>query len=127
METSPTLEWRPSLEQIIEDKFGKETLEEAASLSKSISREMKIRIAEVGYAEGTSRQPKKEVREYLNMWREFVNSLFDRTSSVNLRSPEIVKIAIEGATAILSAEPTREGREAASKMVEALTRRYGKF
>jgi len=116
--------FQPTREQIIEAKFGKETLEQAASFSKSMFDTMKTALANIGNQEGSSQQQKEKVEQYFAMWRDFANGLFARTSSENATSPEIVETAIKGANALLAVEPLREYDESAQKMKEALEKRY---
>lgn len=116
--------YRPSIEEIVEGKFGKEMLEEAAGTTKEIYETIKQGLANIGLGEGSSSQQRQAAESYLAMLREFANNLFARTASENLTSPEKVRTAIEGANALLSAEPTDEGKAAAEKMMQELERRY---
>jgi len=112
-------------EQLIEGRFGKETLAQAEDFSRSVLDTMKDALAQMSFEEGSTKQQDEHVEEYLLRWRKFVNGLFARTSSVNATSPEIVATVMDGANALLSVEPTREGAEAAKRMIEALKKRYG--
>jgi len=116
--------FQPTREQIIEENFGRETLEEAASFSRNIFSSMKDALAQMPYEEGSSQQQKEKAKQFLEMWRDFVYGLAARTSSANAISPEKVETAIKGASSLLSVEPTREGEESAKKMIAALKQRY---
>lgn len=115
-----------SPDEQIEAKFGRDFLEAAAGVSKSIFTEIKLRLVDIGNSEGSSSQQREKAKEVLAMWREFANNLLARTSSDNLRSPEMVDTAIKGASALMSPEPTREGNVAAKALTERLQKRYGK-
>lgn len=112
-------------EQVIERRFGKETLAAAEGYARSVSDTIKDALAQMSFEEGSTREQDEHAREYLSMWRNFLSGLFARTSSVNATSPEIVATVMEGANSLLSVESTREGKAAAKKMVEALKKRYG--
>ena len=114
-----------SIDQQIEAKFGAGKVEEAAGITRQIFDLIKQEMAQIGSDEGNSSQLTEKVDQYLTMWQEFGNGLFARTASENLRSPDTVETAIKGATALLSAEPTVEGKGAASKMTAALKQRHG--
>lgn len=117
-------QWRPSIEEQIEAKFGKEMLESAAGITQGIFHSMKGELAYIGMQEGTSEQQRQAAKAYLEMLREFSNNLFSRTESQNARSPEVVRTAIEGANALMSVEPSND--RAAHDMAEQLEKRYGK-
>lgn len=116
--------WQPSIEDRIEAKFGKEALEEAARISTNIFKQIKIAMLDIGLEAGPSDQQQEKARKLLEMWHDFSNGLFTRTSSQNLRSPEVVTTAIRGAAALMSVEPERERDESAKAMVDALKNRY---
>ena len=100
--------YHPSNEELIEVNFGKEMLDEAANTTKSIFESVKQELANIGLGEGSSSEQQQAAESYLVMLREFANNLFARTSSENVRSPETMRTAIEGANALLSPEPTNE-------------------
>jgi hypothetical protein len=114
-----------SVDQQIEAKFGAGKIEAAAGVTRQIFDLIKQEMAQIGTEEGNSAQLTEQVEQYLTMWQDFGNGLFARTASENLRSSETVETAIKGATALLSAEPTVEGKDAASKMTTALKQRHG--
>lgn len=118
--------YRPSLQVEIEVKFGRETLREVEHLSRTIAGQMQQRILEIGREEGSSSEEQKQkVQEYLTMWQEFNRSLFAGTSSANAKSPERVKIAINGAAALMAPEIT--GHENAARNIQQeIEKRYGK-
>ncbi|MCH7924060.1 MAG: hypothetical protein IIC51_00860 [Planctomycetes bacterium] len=59
-----------------------------------------------------------DVEEVLNLWHEFSNNLFARVNSENLRDSKKVEDALRLANALLVAEPTREGADAAQEGIE---------
>lgn len=115
---------KPTLDQILENKFGQEPIKEAESISKAMFEQIKAGIADIGMQEGTAQEQQEQVKKYLEMWHEFTNGLFARTLSINAKSPEVIKTAVEGANSLLSVEPTREGNESAQKIIGALNKRY---
>ena len=112
-------------EQLIERRFGKETLAAAEMYGGSAALIIKDGLVGMSTEEGSTREQDASAEKHLDRWRDFLNGLSARTSSVNATSPEIVATVMDGANALLSVEPTREGREAARKMIEALRKRYG--
>jgi hypothetical protein len=112
-------------EQLIERRFGKETLATAEGLGGASALIIKDALVGMSTEEGSTREQDASVEKYLDRWRDFLNGLTARTASVNAASPEIVATVMDGANALLSVEPTHEGKEAATKMIEALKKRYG--
>ena len=117
--------YQPSLQEEIEVKFGRETLREIEHLSRSVAKQMELRIFEIGREGGSSEEQKRKVEEYLTMWNEFNIALFAGTSSGNAKSPERVKAAISGATALMAPEITGH-EDSAHSMRQELEKRYGK-
>lgn len=120
--TMETPKFQSTPDQIIEGKFGKKPIEEAGQTSRTIFEQIKAGILNIGTKEGASQEQQGEVKRHLEIWREFANGLFARTSSDNAKSPEVVRTAIDGANALLAVEPT--GDKSAQKMIEALKQRY---
>lgn len=120
----PQEKFTPSPEQIIETNLGKGTVEVIGDVTRSLFSDMKARLAEIGIENGTNKERKEKMLKYLDMWIWFSNALFARTQSENVKSPEVVKIAMDGATALMQAEIEQKGREAATTMIEALKKRY---
>lgn len=83
---------------------------------------MKAGVVNIGMKEESSQTQQEQVEQYLEMWRKFSIGLFARTSSENAKSPEVVDIAINGASSLLSTELLR-GNESAD-MIDALKKRY---
>jgi len=125
MDEARTEQFSPSIDQQIEAKFGAGRIEEAAGVTRQIFSLIKQEMAQIGAEEGSSDQLREKADRYLTMWNEFSKGLFARVASDNLRSPETVETAIKGATALLSPEPTPEGKAAASKMTAAFKQRHG--
>ena len=111
-------------EQLVEKRFGKETLEAAEEYGREITEEIKSALVGMSLEEGSTREQDEDAKKYIRMWRDFVDGLTARTSSVN-EAPEIVVTAIEGATALFSVERTRQGREAAERLRELLKIKFG--
>ena len=118
--------YKPTPDQIIESRIGKPGLEQAAGISSQLFDQIKAGILDICAGEGSTSQQQEKAREYLDMWREFSNSVFARTSSANLKSPEILQTAIKGATALMQPEPRRESEGDVRKMINSLEKRYGK-
>ena len=117
--------YRPSPEEMIEANLGKEALQEAAEFTKGLFKMMKVSLAEISMGEGSSTEKREKAERELEMWKEFSNGLFARIMSQNHRSPERVRTAIEGATALLGPEPLNQMKAPAQKMVDVLKRDYG--
>lgn len=117
-----TPKWEPTQEQIIESKFDQETVNEIKKISNTIFEQMKAGVVNIGMKEESSQTQQEQVEQYLEMWRSFSINLFARTSSENAKSPEVVDIAINGASSLLSTELLR-GNESAD-MIDALKKRY---
>ena len=112
-------------QQKVEAKLGKDFAEAGPNLGQGIGKGIEHRILEISDGEGSSGELKEQAEKYLGMWREFESSLFARITSENMRSPEIVETAIKGANALMSPEITKEGGEAARRLIEVLQKRYG--
>ncbi len=107
------------LRQHVVQEVGREALETTESSSREIDSSMKTHLLEA-----KEKNP-ADVAGVLNLWRDFSNNLFARLNSENLRDPERVEAALKLANALLQAEPTREGGDAAREGIEALKKRYG--
>jgi hypothetical protein len=118
--------YRPSPDQIIESRIGTQGIEHVASTTRQLFDQIKTGLRDICIGEGSTSQQQEKAREYLDMWREFSNAVFARTSSANVKSPEILQTAIKGATALMKPEIERESRGDVRKMIDALERRYGK-
>jgi len=103
------------LRQHVRQEVGPDTLKRAESSGHAIDRSIKAHL----------RENPADVERIANLWEEFSNNLFARLSSENLRDPKKVEDALKLANALLQAEPTREGGDAAKKGIEALKKRYG--
>ena len=107
------------LRQHVVQGVGRDALENTESSSRGIDSSMKTHLLEA------KEQNPADVEKVLNLWREFSNNLFARLNSENLRDPKKVEDALKLANALLQAEPTREGGDAAKQGIEALKKRYG--
>ena len=107
------------LRQHVVQGVGRDALENTESSSRGIDSSMKTHLLEA------KEQNPADVEKVLNLWREFSNNLFARLNSENLRDPKKVEDALRLANALLQAEPTREGGDAAKERIEALKKRYG--
>ena len=116
--------FQPTPEQTIEGKFGKETLERASNVSKSVWVTMREALINIADQAGTSQQQQEEAEKYLTMWQDFANILAVRTRGQNTTSPELVETALKGAHALLAIKPLQEFEEPAKKMIEALQTHY---
>ncbi len=118
--------YTPSPEQIIEGNLGREFIEEAAGISKSIFEQMKVQMLEIISSQGSSSEHQEKAREYLDMWKNFSNGIYARTSSSNVKSPENLAIAIKGATALMQPEAMHDSDGDVRNMISELEKRYGK-
>lgn len=112
-------------DQQIEAKFGKEYLEQTEGMTRQIMGQIKQSLVDIGNSEGSSNEQLEEARKLIEMWKEFSNNVFARTSSENLKSPATVETAIKGANALMSPEPTRDGETNAKAIIDQLEKRYG--
>ncbi|OGF26616.1 hypothetical protein A2242_00145 [Candidatus Falkowbacteria bacterium RIFOXYA2_FULL_47_9] len=126
-ETPKQEKYRPTREEIIEGKFGKEYIEKAEQISRTVFEQIKSGLANIGLEEGTSQEQREKAQQFLEMWNQFANGLFVRTLDADKKSPEEIKTAIEAANSLFSPEPTNEGEKAAKKMIEELEKRFGKL
>jgi len=123
-EQQPNAPEQYSPEELIEATFGREVLQEAANIATAIYGEMRTRLAQIGGGEGSSDQQREQVREYLDMWNEFYHGVMTVTSSTEHHSPERLRDALAGASALLAPEITHEGRQDAERLIKGLTKRY---
>lgn len=107
------------LRQLVVQEIGQYALEMTETSVHGIDTSIKRHLLE------TKEENPADIKRVLNLWREFDNNLFDRLHSENLRDPKKVENALKLANALLQAEPTREGGDAAKEGIEALKKQFG--
>ena len=70
-ETPKQEKYRPTREEIIEGKFGKEYIEKAEQISRTVFEQIKSGLANIGLEEGTSQEQREKAQQFLEMWNQF--------------------------------------------------------